>query len=137
MSRVVLLDNEAVQALADPGHAKHARVLSHVQVVAHRMRRATPIRVITPTAVRVEAGWDRTPPKWAFANRLRISDNALDATLADVAAAIRNTAGVSVADAHLGATILSTSSEQVTVLTSDPDDVLTVAGTRAVTIVAI
>ncbi len=137
MSRDVLLDNEPVQALGDPGHAKHARVVSHVQVVAQRKRRATPIRVITPTAVRVEAGWDRTAPRWAFANRLRIRDDALDTTRANAAAGVRNAAGVSVADAHLGAAILSTSSAQVTVITGDPDDVRKAAGTRPVTVVAI
>jgi hypothetical protein len=137
MSRVVVLDNEAVQALGDAGHAKHARVVSHVQVVAQRKRRAAPIRVTTPTAVRVEAGWDRTEPRWAFANALRIGDDALDTPRANAAAAIRTSAGVSVPDAHLGAAILSTSSEQVTVVTGDPDDVRTVAGNRPVTIVAI
>lgn len=137
MSRTVLLDNEAVQALRDTGHPKHRRVLSHVQVVAQRKRRAIEISVAVPTAVRVEAGWDRTASTWAFANRLRISDAALDTTQANIAAAIRNGARVSVADAHLGAVIRSTASEHVTVVTSDPGDVRTVAGTKAVTIVAI
>ena len=137
MSQVVLLDNEAVQALADPGHANHRRVLSHVQVVAHRKRRSVPIRVEVPTSVRVEAGWDRTAPAWAFLNRLRIADAALDTTHADAAAAIRSRAGVSVADAHLGALIRSASSERVTVITSDPDDMRVVAGTTKITVVTI
>jgi hypothetical protein len=137
MSRVVVLDNEAVEALSDPHHAKHARVVSHLQVVTQRQRRAVPIRVITPTAVRVEAGWDRTAPRWAFANQLRISDDALDATRANVAAAIRNAAGVSVTDAHIGATIRSIVLDPVTVVTSDPDDILAVAGTTPVTVVSI
>ncbi len=137
MSRIVLLDNEAVQALADPGHPKHRRVLSHVQVVAQRKRRLSEITVAVPTAVRVEAGWDRTMATWSFANRLRIRDEALDARQANAAAGLRNSAGVSVADAHLGAVIQSAASAQITVVTSDRSDVQTVAGTKAVIIVAI
>ena len=60
MSQVVLLDNEAVQALEDPTHPKHRRVVAQAQVVAQRKRRAASIEVVVPTAVRVEAGWD--PP---------------------------------------------------------------------------
>ncbi len=54
MSHLVLLDNEAVQALADPAHPKHPHVVSHAQVVASRKRRATPITLAVPTAMRVE-----------------------------------------------------------------------------------
>jgi predicted nucleic acid-binding protein len=136
MSRTVLLDNEAVQAL-DPVHPKHRRVLSHIQVVTQRKRRAIELRVAVPTAVRVEAGWDRTAPTWAFANQLRISDEALDETQANAAAAIRTAARISVADAHLGAVIRSNGSDQIAVLTSDRKDVRRAAGTKRVTIVAI
>ncbi len=62
MSQLVILDNEAVLALADPGHRKHRQVVSQAQVVADRKRRAAAIQVVVPTAVRVEAGWDRTSP---------------------------------------------------------------------------
>jgi hypothetical protein len=74
MSRVILLNNEAVHALADPAHPKHRRVVSHALIVARRRARATLVSIAVPTAVRVEAGWDRTAPAWAFANRLRIAD---------------------------------------------------------------
>lgn len=137
MSRIVLLDHEAVQALGDPLHPKHRRVLSYAQVVAHRRRRAEEVSLAVPTAVRVEAGWDRTAATWAFVNRLRIGDMSLDAAQANDAAAIRNRTGVSVADAHLGAAIRSAASQPITVVTSDPSDIRTVAGTKAVTIVAI
>lgn len=137
MSRLVVLDNEAVQALRDPGHSKHRRVVSHVQVVASRKRRAVPIGIVVPTAVRVEAGWDRTSPTWAFPNRLRIADSPLDTPSANTAAAIRARAGVSVADAHMGAIMRSTPDAQITVITSDPGDVLQIAGDAHVTIVAI
>lgn len=137
MSHLVILDNEAVQALADPAHPKHRHVVSHVQVVASRKRRASTIQLVVPTAVRVEAGWDRTSPAWAFPNRLRIDDVALDRVHANIAAAIVARTAVSVADAHLGATIQSASAEQITVVTSDPSDMRLVAGGIAVTIVAI
>ena len=60
MTHLVVLDCEAIQALRDPGHPKHRRVVSHAQVVASRKRRAVAIQMVVPTAVRVEAGWDRT-----------------------------------------------------------------------------
>ena len=137
MSHVVLLDNEAVQALADTSHPKHRRVLSHVQVVAQRTRRAVPIRLVVPTSVRVEAGWDRTAARWAFPNRLRITDGELDTAHADTAAAIRHRTGVSVADAHLGAAMASAVPDRVTVITSDPDDMRVVAGDTKITVVTI
>ena len=65
MSHLVVLDNEAVHALSDPFHKKHVRVISHVRMVAGRKGRGRPAAVVVPTAVRVEAGWDRTMPAWA------------------------------------------------------------------------
>jgi predicted nucleic acid-binding protein len=137
MSGLILLNNEAVRALQDPGHRKHRQVVSQFQVVAIRKRRAVQIEVGVPTAVRVEAGWERTSPAWAFANRLRIADIPLDAAQANAAAAIRNRTGVSVADAHIGAVIQAAPVTQVTVVTSDPADIRRVAGDRAVTVVSI
>jgi hypothetical protein len=121
MTHLVVLDCEAIQALRDPGHPKHRRVVSHAQVVASRKRCAVAIQMVVPTAVRVEAGWDRTSPAWAFTNRLRISDSPLDTVSANVAAAgIRDRTGVSVADSHLGTVIKSAPPSQITVVTSDP-----------------
>jgi predicted nucleic acid-binding protein len=137
MTRLVVLDNEAVQALADPAHRKHRQVVSHVQVVVSRKRRAAAIEVVVPTAVRVEAGWDRTSPTWAFPNHLRISDIPLDAAYASTAAAIRSRTGVSAADAHLGAVIQSAPADQITIVTSDPGDMHLVAGDRDITVAAI
>ncbi len=138
MSRIVVLDNEAVQALRDATHPKHRRTVSLAQVVASRKRRAVAIEVVVPTAVRVEAGWDRTSPAWVFPNRLRIADIPLDAAHASAAAAIRQRTGVSVAGAHLGAVIQSASAgQQITVVTSDPGDMRLVAGDRDITVVAI
>jgi hypothetical protein len=137
MSRLVVLDNEAVQALADPAHPKHRQALSHAQVVASRKRRAIAIALAVPTAVRVEAGWDRSSPVWAFPNLLRIADVSLDTAQANAAAAIRDRTRVSVADAHVGAVIQASPADQITVVTSDPADMRLMAGSKDVTVVTI
>jgi predicted nucleic acid-binding protein len=137
MTHLVVLDNEAVQALRDPAHPKHRQVVSHVQVVARRKRRAAAIDVVVPTAVRVEAGWNRVSRAWAFPNQLRIADIPLEGASADAAAAIRDRTGVSVADAHLGAVIRSAPAGQITVVSSDPPDMRLVAGDRTIAVAAI
>jgi hypothetical protein len=137
MTRCVILDNEAIQALKDQHHRKHRRVVSHVQVVADRKRRGLAIELLVPTAVRVEAGWDRTSPDWALANQLRIADSPLDQPAANAAAAVRKRTGVSVADAHLGAVINAAEADEITVVTSDPNDIRQAAAGRRVTVVAI
>ena len=137
MSHLVLLDNEAVQALQNPAHPKHRRVLSHAQVVASRKRRADAVGLAVPTTVRVEAGWDRTSPAWVFPNRLRIADDPLDPARASTAAAIRNRTRVSAADAHLAAVIQSATVDQITLLTSDPDDMRLAAGDKHITVVTL
>jgi hypothetical protein len=137
MTHLVVLDNEAVQALRDPGHPQHRRVVSQTQVVASRKRRAIAIQVMVPTAVRVEADWDRTSPAWVFPNRLRIADSPLDTASANIAAGIRDRTGVSVADSHTGTVIQSASHDQITVVTSNPDDMRRVAGDKNVIVVAI
>jgi len=136
VTTTVVLDNEAVQALLSVRHPKHARTLSSVQVVTDRRRNDRPTRLLVPTAVRVEAGWDRTAPAAAFINRLGIVDVPLDRAAADVAAALVATHHVSVADAHVGAA-LRTVAGPVTVVTSDPGDMRTVAGTADVVIVTL
>lgn len=137
MNQIILLDNEAVQALRDPAHRKHRRVLDELRVVAVRTVGAVPIRVAVPTAVRVEAGWDRTAAAWTFVNRLGIADVPLNSSDADAAARIAKRTRVSVADAHLGAAIQATEADQVTVITSDPGDMRKVAEGRRVEIVAL
>ena len=84
--RTVVLDNEAVQALRATDHPKHSLVVAHVQVVAQRKRKALPLEVVVPTAVRVEAGWDRRAPAAALINHLRIRDVSLEPASANVAA---------------------------------------------------
>ena len=138
MTHLVVLDNEAVQALSHPAHKKHVHVMSHVQVmVAGRKGRGLPVTVVVPTAVRVEAGWNRTVAAWAFLNRLLIGDITLDGSSANIAASIRQDERVSVADAHIGAVIQAATATKVTVITSDPEDVRRVAGDEEVNIVTI
>lgn len=137
MSRLVLLDNEAVQALRDPAHRKHRRVLAEVEFAFKRVVRTLPVSVAVPAAVRVEAGWDRTAPAWAFISRFPIADIPLDTNHADIAAGIVKRTGVSVADAHLGAAIQAAEADHVMVLTSDPGDMRRVAEGRQVNVVGL
>lgn len=137
MSRLVLLDHEAVQALRDPAHRKHRRVLAEVEFAFKRVVRILPVSVAVPAAVRVEAGWDRTAPAWAFISRFPIADIPLDTNHADTAAGIVKRTGVSVADAHLGAAIQAAEADHVMVLTSDPGDMRRVAEGRQVNVVGL
>lgn len=131
--RAIVLDNEAVQALRDEGHPKHRQVIAHLAGIVGRRRRGREVSAVVPTSVRVEAGWDRTQPAAAAINRLRVTDHVLDTSTANLAATITNSlAGVSVADAHVGAAIRSLVPNEIVVLTSDPDDITRVAGDRSV-----
>jgi len=138
-ARTVLLDNEAVQALVNVAHPKHRRVLAIVEgVAARRKPLAGSVRLALPTSVRVEAGWDRHAPGAAVINRLRIDDLPLGAEMADRAARVVAATGVSVAAAHLGASLEATAGPHA-VVTSDPDDIRRISrhlGTD-VTIVAV
>lgn len=126
-ARAIVLDNEAVQALADPRHRKHRRVLAVVEALAARnLRRAGSARLVVPTAVRVEAGWDRRAAGAATLNRLRTEDAPLDTVTADRAARVRTALEVSVADAHIAASLQATTGPHA-VLTSDTDDIHRIA----------
>lgn len=133
-----MLDNEAVQALRMVDHPKHGRVIAHVQVVAQRKRKAIPMDVVVPTAVRVEAGWDRRAPSAALMNQLRIRDVPLESANANIAAELVARLQVSVADAHVGATVHVVADHgPVAIITSDPDDMAVVADPVPATIVTI
>jgi D-arabinose 5-phosphate isomerase GutQ len=126
-ARTVVVDNEAVHALADVEHHKHRRVLAVIEAVASRnLRRAGSVRLVMPTAVRVEACWDRRAPRTAAVNRLRIHDAPLDTVSADRAARVCDSLAISVADAHIAST-LEASAGPHAVLTSDSDDVQRIA----------
>jgi hypothetical protein len=122
-ARTVVFDNEALSALSDVEHRKHRRVLAVVEVLAARnLRRAGSVHLVVPTAVRVEAGWDRRQPRAAAVNRLRIHDVPLDSEMANQAARTCAALTISVADAHIAAALETTSGPHA-VLTSDPDDI--------------
>lgn len=137
MSRIVLLDDEAVQALGDRAHRKHRRVLDQLQTAGIRTVRGFPVEVAVPTTIRVEAGWDRTSSSWAFVNRLPIADIPLSPRHADSAAGIRKRTAVSAPGAHLGAAIQHAGQDRITVVTSDPGDMRKVAQDRRIDVVAI
>lgn len=134
-----MLDNEAVQALASAAHPKHHLVLPYVDVAVRRKRKFVPAAVLVPTSVRVEAGWDRTDPRWAAPNRMEIDDVDLDESQANLATAIRARVGhqVSVVDAHVGAVVQSVTAGRVIVITSDPTDMRAVAEGAPVVVVPI
>jgi predicted nucleic acid-binding protein len=127
-ARTVILDDEAIQALVDVTHRKHRRTLASIEVVASRnLRKAGSVLLVVPTAVRVEAGWDRRSSGPTISlNRLRTDDAPLDRAAADRAAAIRNTLALSVADAHVGAVIME-ATRPVAVITSDTGDIRRIA----------
>ena len=135
--RSIVLDNEAVQALTDPQNAKHRTVVAHLAGVISRRRPGRTVEVVVPTAVRVEAAWDRTSPSSAGINRFPIHDDALDAPAADLAASIQRATLTGVADSHLGATVQRQTSSEIVVLTSDPKDVAAACSPVAVRIVPV
>lgn len=127
-ANTVILDNEAVQALIDPSHHKHRRLLTVVEAVAARnLRRAGSVRLLVPTTVRVEACWDRQARRSAVINQLRVGDLALDSVAADLATRARTVLGVSIADGHIAAA-LSTVPGPHAVVTSDAEDIRRIAG---------
>lgn len=135
--RAVVLDNEAVHALRNPLHAKHRTVLAHLEGVAQRRRKGASVIAVVPTAVRVEAGWDRTQPASAAINRFRVDDRSLDTSAADVAATIHARTSKGVADSHVGATVRGLPDDDVVILSSDPGDMTLVSSPRAITAVQI
>lgn len=135
--RTLILDNAAVQALIDPEHRRHRLVLAHLAAVVTRRRKGRPVTIVVPTAVRVEAGWDRSDPRVATANRLRVGDAHLDTPTADLAADIVRRSDVGVADAHVGAVARTLEADDIVVLTSDPDDMARAAQPRRITAIRI
>jgi hypothetical protein len=135
--RTLVLDNEAVQALSYPGHAKHRKVVAHLAAVVARRRKGAAATAVVPTAVRVEAGWDRSDPGAAAINRFRVLDCTLDTRAADVAAQIVRQTGVRVGDGHVGEVARTLAADEIVVLTSDPDDMVRVSAPRAITAIRI
>lgn len=122
--RHLVLDNEAVNALLAEGgaNAKRAQV---VEALA-----AANGRKIVPTAVRVEAGWDRKAASAANANRLGPADLPLDRDAADRATQLRlDVVQASVVDATVAAAgeAVGADGNVVEILTSDEPDMAALA----------
>jgi predicted nucleic acid-binding protein len=132
---IVVLDSEAIEALATVSSNKHQRALAYIEADRGRRRRNAPGRtLLVPCTVRVEAGWDRTSPKAAVINRLGVVDHYLDQRTTNLAARLRRDLGVSPADAHIGAIVAEHGGSGVVVITSDPADIQKVAGATPVRI---
>jgi predicted nucleic acid-binding protein len=135
---VIILDNEAVQALLSPRHPKHSRVAAYLDSQSQRARRRKDkARRWVPTTVRAEAGWDRTDPSAVEANRFHIEDRPLTADRANTAARIVALHGVSPADAHIGATVASADQQGIVVLTSDPGDIARICPPQSAKVIRI
>jgi hypothetical protein len=119
----LVLDNEAVQALADVNHHKHRRALAFIEAANQRTGRRRPrVSVVVPVAVRVEAGWDRRAPPSAAVNHIsRARDAVVDGPAADRASELRGQTGVSVVDATV-AQAAEVSPGPAAILTSDSSD---------------
>ncbi|MDQ3758133.1 MAG: hypothetical protein M3394_09830 [Actinomycetota bacterium] len=124
--RTIVFDKEAIQALSDTRHRKHMRALTAIHATADSRVQRKETSLLVATAVRVEAGWDRTHPKPSAINRFHIDDVVLDGPIANQAARLRTLLDVSVADAHIGAVLASTPGPHA-VITSDPEDVRRIA----------
>lgn len=120
----VIVDSEAVDALADHRHPKHREALAYIEVTNERRTRNERLRVVVPTAVRVEARWDRRAPSAANLNRLcRAADHPLDTNAADRAAELVGLVpGSSVVDAAVAQAAEAAESAPTTVVTSDEED---------------
>lgn len=130
VTRHLVLDNEAAVALlsADEHNPKRAAVIAAIAAANGRR--------VVPSAVRVEAGWDRSQPRAANANRLVKTDDVLDAGGADRAVQLRSAvpsasvvdATVAVATVAVAANAANAANEVVEILTSDKPDLMALAG---------
>lgn len=125
--RHLVLDNAAVSALLS-GKKRDPKRAAVVEAIA-----AANGRRLVPTATRGEAGWDRTAPRAADANRLLGSetDSALDGAVANRVAQLRGAvASASVVDAAVAAAaeVAGASGGVVEILTSDRKDFRALAG---------
>ena len=120
-----VLDNEPLQALADPTHRKHRDVLRLLEAVAQRRtRRADAASVVVPTVVRLEAGVDRHAPASAALGRFRVRDEPLTGARTDRGVVLHAAAGgapAHVATAQLAEEYADTST--VTIYTADMTDI--------------
>jgi hypothetical protein len=117
--RHLVLDSEAASALLASASVNSKRATVVLAIAAANGQR------VVPTAVRGEAGWDRTDPAAADANRLIRTDDVLDRVGADRVAQSRAAVPVaSVVDAAVAvaAERAGGSGGVVEILTSDVAD---------------
>lgn len=118
----VVLDNEALQAVADLRSPKHTRTLAYLKAAAlDARRRKQHTRVFTPTVVRLEAGLSRHSPGNVGLGLFRVRDVPLDSDRVEQALALPSAQRVSPADAAV-AELASSLPGDVVVLTSDGAD---------------
>lgn len=122
---VAVLDNEALQAIADVAHAKHRAVMALVQAMSGRNNRSPgSARLLTTTAVRVEALIDRSAPAAARLGAMRVHDVPLDGARADGCVALSSAAGGSAVDATVAQAAADAAllGAKVSIYTSDLKD---------------
>ena len=126
----VVLDNEAVEALADVRHPKHRTVLALLEVTNQRRSRKAQVRVAVPTAVRIEAGWDRNDPSSAHMNRIsRAVDVNLNTAVANRCVRLRRLVpDASVVDVAVAQAAETAAQQPVTIITSDSQDMTSLTG---------
>lgn len=125
----VVLDNEALQALADPRHRKHQVMLEKIAAVKYESGRGASVRVVTPTAVRVEAHVSRQGAGTATLGRFRVQDISLDSTRADRCVALAVAAAATAVDATVAEAAESEArTRRVSVYTSDVGDLTRLVG---------
>jgi hypothetical protein len=119
----LVLDNEALQALANPRHPKHRVMLEKIAAVKYESSRGASVRVVTPTAVRVEALVSRRTPATAGLGRFNVQNIALDSTRADRCVALGTASTASAVDATVAEAAESEArTGNVSVYTSDVAD---------------
>ena len=135
----VVFDNEAVAALSDVQHSKHPAVLALLEVANQRQARNERVRVVVPTAVRVEAGWDRSDAGAADLNRIsRAVDSLLDTVAANRCVQLRRLVpGASVVDASVAQAAEAAVLQPVTIVTSDAGDLGRLAGHLTTTTIVV
>jgi hypothetical protein len=125
----LVLDNEALQALADRHHAKHRVMLEKIAAVKYESRRGASVRVVTPTAVRVEALVSRQAAETATLGRFNVQDVPLDGTRADRCVALAAAATATAVDATVAEAAESQArTRRVSVYTSDVADLTRLVG---------
>jgi hypothetical protein len=118
----LVLDNEALQVLSHPHHAKHPDVLAFIEVernLARRTRRAP--ELVTSSVARIEAGIDARSPAAAFFNRFGVLTVAVDGPRADRATELNEQIRASTVDACV-AELAASRGKSTIVLTSDLRD---------------